>query len=819
MSISYRKILAFAPALCMLLCGCHDDDVTASGEGGGGGTALHTYVYDVHVPNADGTRTVYIDSVSGNLTSTSPLPAWCKVEQTGTYNGRPVISLSYTGSKPEEIRKGTNVTLYFSDRNAAVLSLYQAYLYVASDNAGEGNEAFLTDWENCQSVQILSGVQGVLPVSKEVPTPWATAGSISSIPSAIAYDVKKADGWEMAFSLLNTRPYESANYFGLYNRNLGILRVFFYVENASGTGSHNCFEVIMGSEEQSDDHHPYYNALQYGIPLSHKEIEPDCGNITITNVPNPSKPGTFTLYCTPHSNSTSTTLKVGWTAFDIDMSAYHPDGGMTQGVSNNGLSINCYAWKNDAVSLTGSIEATIAGEYDEPYSTTTTANGIGTVVNVLKKSGGLFSALQTVAKKVDGYLKDAKEDDGKAADKKGDEKSDSAGGTKAATKDMSVPPLLRRNTRSLAAAVTCVQTAINFGTMIYDKFFDESTTEYTRGKIDMSLTGTLSLHGSITSAAATNIPSVQIGKSTMLQASKNMGKGVWALTDDPVVYIVGDHCLTTTDWDINLVREQNHTYNAGADAADYGLRMIAFLDPTSLGVSINKDIFPDVKEVHLSAYCGIYPKKAPGHTATFRRALSLPIPEAVDIADASRLPVGEETSVTDGTMAMTAHYAETDAFASSLYDENRGSATMVEVKDNGRAYAYYGYCDNAASESAFMPDPQIFFPVSQDNVRLYDDYVPDFVVCVTLSFRSGNRDYLFSRRFVPAVRVIKGSEVVDARQRLTSFAQRCTNSLPYARMGNDAAVPVYDLEGAAQVEKSLQILNFILSDPGLGNED
>ena len=170
-------------------------------------------------------------------------------------------------------------------------------------------------------------------------------------------------------------------------------------------------------------------------------------------------------------------------------------------------------------------------------------------------------------------------------------------------------------------------------------------------------------------------------------------------------------------------------------------------------------------------------------------------------------------------MAMTAHYAETDAFASSLYDENRGSATMVEVKDNGRAYAYYGYCDNAASESAFMPDPQIFFPVSQDNVRLYDDYVPDFVVCVTLSFRSGNRDYLFSRRFVPAVRVIKGSEVVDARQRLTSFARRCTNSLPYARMSNDAAVPVYDLEGAAQVEKSLQILNFILSDPGLGNED
>ena len=123
MSISYRKILAFAPALCMLLCGCHDDDVTASGEGGGGGTALHTYVYDVHVPNADGTRTVYIDSVSGNLTSTSPLPAWCKVEQTGTYNGRPVISLSYTGSRPDEIRKGTNVTLYFSDRNAAVTIL------------------------------------------------------------------------------------------------------------------------------------------------------------------------------------------------------------------------------------------------------------------------------------------------------------------------------------------------------------------------------------------------------------------------------------------------------------------------------------------------------------------------------------------------------------------------------------------------------------------------------------------------------------------------------------------------------------------------
>lgn len=740
-----------------------------------------TYQYFRIIPNESGTTKLVLDSLKSEVLSIIGVPSWCNVEQDGTTEqGNPVLKLTHSGSEPNEARANAKSTITMKDGNIVELTISQPLFVVNDDNDSDKNDAFLTDWEEQKSVWILSDSKGSSPVSKEVSTPWADA-TFTTIPEEIISDVKKEDGWEMAFCMLNTPMLANANYFGLYNRFLGILRVFYYLEDTGGSGSDVLFEVGMGSTRSDDIHTPYYNSLQYAIPVGAK-IDKDKGAQAVGN----NAPRGFVTYCTPYTTSKSSTLKVGWTAFDIDMSGFNSSDFLNSS-NKTGMNINCYTWSDAAIKLNGMLEANMSGEYDEPYKTTTTGR-VGTIVNAIKTGGKAAKGLSSFASTIEKKLQ-------KSNDKKGDGDKKNSPSSRA----------------TVSGVLSTISSIIDIGTQIFDAFYDDKSTTYTRGKIDMSLTGTINLDGNMTQDQANSIPPLQFNKSSFLSTStSHLGEGVWGLQESPVVYVVGDHCLGVARRGLSLYHKGEHEYDTGAQTTDLQLRMITFLDPTSLKLNLNTEAFGDVTDVDIDAYYGVYPKQQWGHTDNFRSFVNASKPAYVNILDHTKYAVGTTAYSTKSQWKMQLHLYDQNTFSSEYFGGNDQQLVSQTDKD-GHIQYYYGYIENQDNNMAFMPDPQIYFPTDEQNRMVYDISMPDLVVCVTITFRANGSTYVFSRRYIPRIVEISGKDLDNKYNELANCVQKSKNAESIGALYNKSSVPVTQLMLPDYLEKNMKILKTILN--------
>ncbi len=734
--------------------------------------------YAMFISADAGTETLVIDSISASLTKVSNLPDWCTIRQTGTEDGHPVLSISHQAAEPNQLRPATVAQLDFSDGTVFLLQLQQ-YINAECDVNSADDEKFLTDWEHQEQVRIFSN-KGSIGGTQVVNTPWAGVSN-HNMPTEVAEDVKKEDGWIMAFSFLNQEGLPNTNYFGLYNKYLGILRVFYYVQEAKGSGSNYCFEVKMGAQKKDVNHLPFYNGLQYAIPLSHPEPASTNPNASIGIIPT----STFSSYCVPHIQFDSPEMKTGWTAFDIDMSAYVPTQQREDYYKNtneDAFSIACYSWEKAAISLTGDLTANINGEYDAP-SVTSTAGTIGTVINALEKGNSMLSAYNKVADKVS-----------KISDKKKDKE-------KAAASD-----------RSVTAVLAAVEAGINLGTMVLKKF-DDTKKEYHRGKIDMNLTGKISLSGNMTKTSANDVPPLNFKKRYLKTDSKDciIGKGVWSLADDPVVYIVGDHSLGVARRGINLAVKGDHTYGVGGDTETLQLRMVSFLDPTSIRLNLNTEELGNVTDVDVETYYGVYPFAGEGHSAGFRKIVGIQAPSALSIVDHTKFGNGTTASSANDEFKMKLHLIEQADFETSYYFEEKNTSELVECTKGDRVERFYGYLDQTTPNKGFIPYPQVYFPTSADGLNIYDDYIPDFVVCINVNLKVGDRTFIYSRRFLPRIEVISGSQLEQKYNELVEYAAQSEAGRPISYVENAPSIPVTQMLGYELVQKDLKVLKTILN--------
>lgn len=757
----------FSLALCALaLSACSDDNYSESSEAG------RVYQYSTFVPNEDGTTQLVLDSLTANVSSVSGLPNWCSaITQSGTTEtgAHPVLTITHTATAANTATEGATAILSMENGSIVKLGLSQAYLYKSSDNGA--NEEFINDWENQQTVQVLSGGSGT-QMSKTIYLPWATK-SLSTLPQQITEDIKKEDGWSMAFCVLN--ELENANYFGLYNKYLGVLRVFCYIEEAAGTTSDYIFEVNLGNSANDQYHTAYYNTQQYAIPMSHTRLASNSSTFTVNGTGGQA----FRMYSTPHNATSSTALQKGWTAFDIDMSAYSPDNNFFAGKSTDtGLVINVKSWSNASINMQGNLSANITGEYDEP-STKVTTNGIGTLVNLLKTTGNIAGAYASAV---------------------GDIHKIQAGIKKSQA---------MRPTRSLAVAAICVSAAIKIGSYIYDNFFSDASiesTEYSRGQVDLNLTGSIALTGSITQTTSNNIPVLQFQKSEFLGGDSHVGEGVWSLDEDPVIYVVGDQCLAEKS--VNLYKDGDHSYDVVEDATDLQLRMCQIFDPTSIKVNINKEVYGDVSDVVVDAYYGIYPTSPMGHTAAYRKAVGIEAPDYIPLVDHSKYAKGKV--IRNANLKMKPCYSNLYRFNSTYYGESTKSQFVEEASSDSVSHRLYGYKEDFSSTSSFMPAPQVLFPVNPSGTHVYDSPVPDYVVCVTVSFRAGGKTYVFSNRFIPKVVLLTGDNVKTKYNEMQAYYTKAKNGSAINTLANDGTTPVYHLHGADYIQKDLNILSYLV---------
>ena len=616
------------------------------------------------------------------------------------------------------------------------------------DNGGEnsgGQSAseeptlnFLEDWEKMEFLYINNS--GTLDFS--IAAPWNKNASLTLMSDSICYDVKKNDGWQMAFSLMNKDGYPDANYFGLYNKFLGILRIYYYCNvDVAGSGSDFAFEVIL--ETESGNSGALYNSLRFGIPA----------NLTVSqnkDLLNNGVNKTFHFLLTPYSEIGQTTLRRGWHAFDIDLSSYTGSHFITDGAS---IQIACKTVSNSSVSL----GTQITGKIDGDMSATIKKD------EAMAKASGFGGLLS----KLDSFL--------------GSDKSSSA----LASIESS---LCKGFFGSLNKYQLWAHSVINAFGFVSDLLTgaEPETPEpdkYTlNGTFDLKLNAVAETTGYITALAANTVSQVTVRKEALNQNS-NIGSGVWQITNSPVIYFLSDRVLSkshSAEFD-NDAGFLSWYYTVGDFSApsyygftDYGfiasspevaeeMRLPYFYDPTSFEVSINPEVFPDARNVKVLSYCGIYVNQSALVATEFRNFVGLGKPEVNKIfyCDSRGLGCPATGTIRKFKDSSVENYAN---LSIKFYEE--GQALPYRSCGQENEIHYYGQVAEYEKGSTFnfMIEPQIFYPYngiyktymdSEVEKTLYSHSyiteIPEMYVVVVLQFEAGddNRRYVFSRVYLP----------------------------------------------------------------------
>lgn len=735
-------------ALGVAFVSCNDD---ISGQDVPDGYVPGEYHYSLCVPNANDELLFVLDSITAPIKSIGSCPDWAVATVAeSTQDNHPAVRLTLKDCGPGVMNKD-DIEILSEYGDKVVLSLTQSLYFVADDNSSDD---FLTDWENAKEVSIYSD-----RAHQRIPTPWADE-TITTLPENIRYDVKKKDGWEMAFSFMNRETFDDCNYFALYNRNLGTLRIFYYVTNPTTTGSKYAFEVDMGSANKHNKF-SFYHALAYGIPSNHASLD-NTMNLLGKNI---SSRFTFKSFFSPYRTMSSTALAKGWTAFDIDASAYSPQGKSWVDADEQ-MQIACRTELDQTVSLSGNLTANISGKYSSAEQTTSATSGVS---STLRTIGGIV----------------------------GDVQNSALTGIEQIVTGSSM------NTYCRYIGSACNVAAFAYDYLTENKYA-ENITDSMPGKIEMSLTGDIELSGYINSLASNSIPSITLKGTTFKSTNEDthFGKGVWGLAADPVIYVVED-CMMGDVSHFNMSINGNGTYGCSG-VEDYHLRMVSFLDPTSLQLNLNTEIFPDVSEVETSIDYGVYPDVEKGHTSKYASLLELERP-SIRIVEGTKSGTFRSRNTNNTVKYVQALHTN---FMSKVLEES--SENCKVVKQAGADYSYYGKVVDVEGKK-FIMQPQIYFPIKKTNkgTLLCDGEMPDFVVLVDVTFKSNGCTYVFSRRFLPEIKLIKGTDVAAKYKALKTYKEKCEQNNPINNLKNDNSVEVKHPSGAAYIQKTLDILGRI----------
>ncbi len=743
MKKSLLKCSLLLMALGVAFVSCNDD---ISGQDVPDGYVPGEYHYSLCVPNANDELLFVLDSITAPIKSIGSCPDWAVATVAeSTQDNHPAVRLTLKDCGPG-VKNKDDIEILSEYGDKVVLSLTQSLYFVADDNSSDD---FLTDWENAKVVSIYSDRAYQL-----IPTPWADE-TITTLPENIRYDVKKKDGWEMAFSFMNRETFDDCNYFALYNRYLGTLRIFYYVTNPTTTGSDYAFEVDLGSANKYNKF-PFYHALAYGIPSNHTNLN-NTMNLLGEDV---SSQFTFKSFFSPYRAMSSTALSKGWTAFDIDASAYNPQEKRWVDAGEQ-LQIACRTELNQTVSLTGSLKANISGKYSSAEQTASAASGVS-------------STLQTIGSII------------------GDVQNSALTGIEQIVTGSSI------NTYCRYVGAACKVAAFAYDYLMENKYA-ENITDSMPGKIEMSLTGDIELSGYIKSLSSNCIAPITLKGNSFKDTNKDthFGKGVWGLAADPVIYVVED-CMVGEVSHFNLVINGDGTYGC-SDVEDYHLRMVSFLDPTSLQLNLNTEIFPDVSEVEATIDYGVYPDVEKEHTSKYASLLELKRP-SIKIAEGTKGGIYRSKNANN---AIT-YVQSQEEFLSKLQAMIDGCRKVEQL---GADYSYYGKVVNAEGKN-FIMQPQVYFPIKKTDkgTLLCDGEIPDFVVLVTITFNSDGRTFVFSQRYLPKIVTMKRSEVPAMIEKLNKY--RRTANTGYGKV-TGSEIPVCYPIGAESIQETIKILNKI----------
>lgn len=373
----------------------------------------------------------------------------------------------------------------------------------SAENYNINDEDFTpTNWRDEEAIYIYDGKGTDVTDAKgrtgytTVNLPWYKGGVVdSNLDPEFCDDITPENGWEWVLNLCGNRSIVNNNFFALYNKYSGVLRIFYYMPNNVASGNDHLWEVDMTNMMAQRSN------WGYGLPMDL--------NITNKAAIDQDKASIFVDYITPYVRQQSPDGKItpnqGWWAFDIDMSLYRPNDNSFG--DNQSMSLQIRSWDEAHVSLTSAITGKLDGEMKLDQTKTRT---------IVSKKKGLF-----------GFVKDAINIGKTAAAaivsaKSGDVKGALTNGISAAKDGYAFYGALKNNKNS-STTVTDTLSRIT-GT------FNASV------QADAETDGIINASKPVTGAASPTIQAKQF-----IKTGTHIGEGVWNLKTSPVVYYFKKH--------------------------------------------------------------------------------------------------------------------------------------------------------------------------------------------------------------------------------------------------------------------------------------
>ena len=655
---------------------------------------------------------------------------------------------------------------------------------------------FLTDWETYREIE-LSG----LKEGQAQYLPWAGSAD-SDISDDIRFDIQKAAGWEMAFCVVNDPQALNTRIFGLYNRYTGTLRVFHYVlePGLHGYGKEVGYSFISDGDAFLP-RYPLYNSMEYAIPVSHNYSDNKTFNRTaIVESPTGIKHRAFeTMYSAFTRATTPKATQAGWHCVDFDLSGYTPEGvHWTQGSDDNKektlLSIAPYSSTEEQVMLTGSIVGKLAGEFKDPEYMQHTS-GSATYSKVAKTVSGVASLSNGILSNIAGSYASANQ-------------------IASLNANHAIPfyGIGQREMRAfygINGTLTGVSTVMNILDMYIGEHVD-STTLKNPGTINLNLDAKVNLDGTITKWNSVSDAGVRIN-TNLLQEAKNYAESQWigsgciGLAEDPVVYVSQEDLLSVSP-SISISKDGNN-YKAPSFRND-SVRLVSFLDPRTVKLCLNTDLYHDIDSVHLIINYGVNINRPVGNTDDYRRMLLLDERPTFSIMPNSGYKLTTATRP-KLTVMKKSTVIQNDVYTQLIPDSVRLDYQSDFTKSTSIVLPMYGHYDSEFGRQ-WVTDPQVFVPFDQTegSSTVYPVTIPDFVVSVSVLFKCKEcpGGVGFNQVYIPKVKLIKHADLAGFYDDLKAYSDKTEKKEAIGTLYNDNKVKVYHNFGRNMLAKTLDVL-------------
>ncbi len=761
---------------------CSDENTS-----GGSPTAGSNYNYSVSMSKNDHSWVVIVDSITGNVSDITCSESWLKAIQDGMDGGEhPVMQLSVSDNSNQD--RTAYVTFKSSDNQQVCITVVHKGDTGGNDDDDELpqvsplNKAFYENWYNGDNKEVYITVSQNKQTWNKYRLPWFD-NALGSVPAYVSEEMKesKAD-WRLVYSTLGLSSTPGANFFILHNSTQGKFRFFYFIpENAVNDASTACFILDMSNKSGK-----FSMALNSNESIEMPDKLQNSGIVTLQNNYNPS--GMQSLQIVPLGTDSQRAITSGWACFDL-----LADHGYTKAVNE--------ALEDPNTSLQLRLVTTLQGNIDLLASLNTTGDIDMSGVSLVKKGSSLaaaatfFTGFGTSLFQIGGGVANVADGGGKKA-----------GGI-----------------LQIAGGVsTLVGTCLNTAAASKDSkqgFEGSASVELkTNGKIE----------GTLTFNTINNVPAIKfrpahfkykwetlLSGNPQTRADENTLPiyGLLTLTDTPVVYMSEDHLLYTpaqypAEYELDYDGQLVHCVTGD----DEQLRYISFLDPSSIGVYINKEMMGfDFDEVDVSvslvANVGPYdeyvaPNPYFGFYQLKNNQIQLTTQDDAFITMFSDEDTKSMKLVACSNSDIPTITKDPELDAQYVVSELTCNDNSTDTQESGFTYRYYGLTGEMFSGTKkIVVDPIVYVPTNKDRSFLYNkSHLGPMFVSVFARLTKGNTMQIITKHFLPEIRTYKSSEV----SKLRNSINQCN---PTTVQTNTFNMPATFLDIDWQKKRALKMLD------------